>query len=105
MTPNGPDDRGSLPRLSGTSKNLPRHVRNAGTENMIQELALSPAVTAALAAADRSPGWNNRPRDVRRFDVGTCALYVVPYRRWAYRRQEQQTAAWWRTHMGEAGQA
>jgi hypothetical protein len=60
-------------------------------------------VTAALAAADRSPGWNNRPRDVQRFDMGTCALYVVPYRRWAYRRQEQQTAAWWRTHGREVG--
>ncbi len=103
MTPNGPDDRGSLPRLSGTSKNLPRAVCNAGAGNMTQDLALPPAVTAALAAADRSPGWNNRPRDVQRFDMGTCALYVVPYRRWAYRRQEQQTAAWWRTHGREVG--
>jgi hypothetical protein len=70
---------------------------------MARKTRLSPCVVAALAAADRSPGWNNRPRDVQRFDVGTCALYVVPYRRWAYRRQEQQTAAWWRVHGREVG--
>ena len=70
---------------------------------MTRKTRLAPDVLAALAAADRSPGWNNRPRDVQRFDVGTCALYVVPYRRWAYRRQEQQTAAWWRTHGREVG--
>lgn len=44
----------------------------------MRKTRLSPCVVAALAAADRSPGWNNRPRDVQRFDVGTCALYVVP---------------------------
>jgi hypothetical protein len=78
-------------------------VRDAGVENMPQDVALPSAVTAALTAADRSPGWNNRARDVQRFDVGTCALYVVPYRRWAYRRQEQQAAAWWRKHGREVG--
>lgn len=70
---------------------------------MTRKTRLSPRVVAALAAADRSPGWNNRPRHVQRFDVGTCVLYVVPYRCWAYRRQEQQTAAWWRVHEREAG--
>lgn len=83
---NGYGYRGSLPRLSGTSKNLPR------------------VVLAALSAADRSPGWNNRPRDVRRFKLGHCTLYVVPFRRWAYRRQEQQAAAWRRTHGQEVSQ-
>lgn len=70
---------------------------------MTRKTRLSPDVVAALAAADRLPGWNNRPRDVHRFDLGTCALYVVPYRCWAYRRQEQQTAAWWRAHGREVG--
>lgn len=59
----------------------------------------------ALAAANRSPGWNTRPREVKRFDLGACTLYIVPFRRWAYRRREQQTAAWWRTQNDEAGQA
>ena len=103
MIPNGPDDRGSLPRLSGTSKNLPKAVRVTGMGNMVNNLTLLHAVATALSAADRSPGWNNRPRDVQRFDVGTCALYVVPYRPWAYRRQEQQAAAWWRAHGREVG--
>ena len=69
---------------------------------MTRKPKLSPIVLAALAAAGRSPGWNNRPRDVQRFDLGHCALYVVPFRRWAYRRQEQQTAAWWHAQGGEA---
>lgn len=60
--------------------------------------ALPPPILSALAAADRSPGWNNRPRDVLCFELDACLLYVVPFRRWAYRRQEQQTTAWWRTH-------
>jgi hypothetical protein len=58
-------------------------------------------VLQALAEADRAPGWNNRSRDVRRFDIAGdfgrgCILYVVPFRRWAYRRQELATAAYWR---------
>ena len=48
----------------------------------------------ALGLTARTPGWNTRPRGVRRFDVGACVVYVVPFRRWAYRRQEQQEAAW-----------
>ena len=58
-------------------------------------------VTAALAEADRAPGWNNRRPDVRRFTLPgnfgrDCTLYVVPFRRWAYRRIEQQAAQWHR---------
>ena len=68
---------------------------------MTRNARLPVAVLAALAAADRSPGWNSRPRDVQRFDIGQFSLYVVPFRRWAYRRQEQQAAAWWRTHGRE----
>ena len=56
---------------------------------------LPPPILSALAAADRSPGWNNRSREVQRFELGHCVLYVVPFRCWAYRRQEQQTAAFW----------
>lgn len=51
-------------------------------------------IQQALAAADRKPGWNNRPREVKQFELGNCLLYVVPYRLWAYRRQELRTAAW-----------
>lgn len=62
---------------------------------------LSDDVLRALAEADRAPGWNNRSRDVRRFDLAGglghgCTLYVVPFRRWAYRRQELASAAYWR---------
>lgn len=72
---------------------------------MTRKNTLPPDVLAALAAADRSRGWNARPRDVQRFNLDACVLYVVPYRRWAYRRQEQQTAAWWREHGNEIAQA
>ncbi len=51
-------------------------------------------VLRALANADRSPGWNNRRGDVQRFEMGTCVLYVVPFRRWAYRRTERQAELW-----------
>jgi len=64
---------------------------------MTRKTPLPADVLAALAAADRKPGWNSRPRDVQQFELGCCALYVVPFRRWAYRRQEQLAAAWWRT--------
>lgn len=52
----------------------------------------------ALKSTERSPGWNNRPRDVRHFELRgprgeTCTLFVVPYRRWAYRRIERQAQA------------
>jgi hypothetical protein len=59
-------------------------------------------VLRALAEADRAPGWNNRSRAVRSFALmgnfgRGCTLHVVPFRRWAYRRQELATAAYWRT--------
>lgn len=72
---------------------------------MTQQTWLPKNVRAALVAADRSPGWNSRPRDVQQFELADCTLYVVPFRRWAYRRQEQQTAAWWRSQHDRAGQA
>ena len=63
-------------------------------------------VTAALAYAERSQGWNNRRGDVQRFTLPTvcghepCLLYVVPARRWAYRAWERQAAARQRQHGG-----
>ncbi len=59
-------------------------------------------VRMALAQADRTPGWNNRRGDVQRFTLlnvyghESCTLYVVPFRRWANRRQELASAAYWR---------
>lgn len=63
-------------------------------------------VLAALRDAKRSPGWNNRRDDVQRFTLPNryghepCLLYVVPCRRWAYRRWRKQVAAWQREHGG-----
>lgn len=62
---------------------------------------LADDVLQALADSGRTPGWNNRSRDVRRFELAGnfghgCTLHVVPFRRWAYRRQEMATAAYWR---------
>lgn len=56
-------------------------------------------VMHALREAGRSPGWNNRPRVVRRFLLAKpcgepCALFVVPFARWAYRRRDLGVAAW-----------
>lgn len=64
---------------------------------------LPDAVLRALAEANRAPGWNNRSREIRRFDVAGnfgrgCTLHVVPYRRFAYNRQERQGAAWHAQH-------
>ena len=56
-------------------------------------------VVKALREADRAPGWNNRSRDVRRFALGDCLLYVVPFRRFAYRRIELQAEAWHREQV------
>lgn len=56
---------------------------------------LPDGVTAALAYAARSPGWNNRRDDVQRFTLPNvygrepCILYVVPCRRWAYWRWQR----------------
>jgi hypothetical protein len=59
---------------------------------------LPAGVLNALAEAERVPGWNNRRRDIRCFELAgsfghCCTLYVVPFRRWAYRRIEKQAAA------------
>ncbi len=67
-------------------------------------------VLRALAEADRAPGWNNRARAIRRFDVPGdfgrgCVLYVVPYRRFAYHRQERMTADYWRAQGQSNGTA
>jgi hypothetical protein len=66
----------------------------------MKDTRLAPDVLRALAEAARTPGWNNRSRDVKRFDLAhpfgltPCTLYVVPVRRWAYRRRERQAEAW-----------
>ena len=54
-------------------------------------------VLRALEQAKRTAGWNNRRNTVQRFDLDSgfghgCTLYVVPYRRFAYRRQERMLA-------------
>jgi len=53
---------------------------------------LSDEVLKALRESGRGPGWNNRSANVRRFEIGCyglqCTLYVVPFRRWAYRRDQ-----------------
>ncbi len=67
---------------------------------------LSDDVTAALAYAERTQGWNNRRGDVHRFTLANryghepCLLYVVPARRWASRRWERQAAEWQKQHGG-----
>lgn len=66
-------------------------------------------VMNALKLAQRAPGWNLRPRDVRRFDLPGgyghgCTLLVVPFRRWAYRRAELQTAAYQEWAASKAGE-
>ncbi len=68
---------------------------------MTQRTNANDDMARAIEHAKRTPGWNNRARTVRRFDLPGgfghgCVLYVVPFRRWAYRRQEQATAAYWR---------
>ncbi len=69
---------------------------------------LSDDVVRALREADCVPGWNNRNREIRCFtvpgDFGRgCTLYVVPYRRFAYRRQELATAVRWREQGSPKG--
>lgn len=69
---------------------------------------LSDDVTAALAYAERTAGWNNRRGDVQRFKLANvyghepCLLYVVPARRWAYRRWDRQIAERQHLHGGTA---
>ncbi|HKR77510.1 MAG TPA: hypothetical protein VJR95_12690 [Rhodanobacter sp.] len=53
-------------------------------------------VMQAIERARRTPGWNNRCREVQRFELPnvsghvSCLLFVVPCRRWTYRRWERQ---------------
>ncbi|WP_157469037.1 hypothetical protein [Dyella thiooxydans] len=70
---------------------------------MKQKPGLSDDLRTALAAARRSPGWNSRPPTVKRFELEACTLYVVPFRRWAYRRREKRADAWWNERNGIAG--
>lgn len=63
------------------------------------KLILQDVVLRALTEASRAPGWNNRSREIRRFILPgnfgrDCTLYVVPYRRFAYHRQELGAACW-----------
>ena len=73
----------------------------------MKHTTLSDDVLRALANADRSPGWNNRPDTVSRFLLPNryghepCALYVIPARCWAYRRWEL-LAQTQRQHGGNA---
>lgn len=65
----------------------------------MKRLPLPADVKRALREADRGPGWNNRPRDVRRFLLtkpygDPCALFVVPFACWAYRRRDLLAAEW-----------
>jgi hypothetical protein len=46
----------------------------------------------ALVHADRTAGWNFRDMPIRTATVAGCAIYVVPAKLWAYRRQIQQVA-------------
>ncbi|HKV65625.1 MAG TPA: hypothetical protein VJN66_04515 [Rhodanobacteraceae bacterium] len=76
----------------------------------MKRIPLPDAVLRALTEADRAPGWNNRPRTIHRFDLAGdfgrgCTLYVVPFRRFAYRRQERMTADYWRAQGKPKGTA
>lgn len=55
-------------------------------------------VMRAIEQARRTPGWNNRSAKVQRFELAhpgnteCCVLFVVPCKRWAYRRWERRLA-------------
>lgn len=63
-------------------------------------------VLTALEQAKCTQGWNNRTGGVRTFELlncrghAPCRLYVVPARRWAYRRWERLVQE--RQHGGNA---
>jgi hypothetical protein len=63
-------------------------------------------VLTAIEQARRTAGWNNRRNEVQRFELANvyghapCVLYVVPCRRWAYRRMERCAAQWQRERGG-----
>lgn len=42
---------------------------------------------AALLEVQRRPGWNLRNTPVRKLAVGTCTVFVVPAKCWAYWRR------------------
>ena len=71
----------------------------------MKRIPLSSDLLRALSDANRSRGWNTRPDTVRLFELGACVLYVVPFRRWAYRRIERQAAEWRAQHRAPEGTA
>ncbi len=72
------------------------------------KLRLPDDVVQAIEQAKRTAGWNNRRGEVQRFELVNCygrkpcLLYVVPCRRWAYRRLERQAAEWQCQKGGDA---
>jgi hypothetical protein len=44
---------------------------------------------AEAALGIERPKQNGCARDVRRIELSSCTLYIVPFRRWACRRQAQ----------------
>ena len=71
---------------------------------------LSENVLRALTEADRTPGWNSRAPEIRRFEIAGnfgrgCTLYVVPFRRFAYQRQERLAAEFRRASTHSASSA
>lgn len=68
-------------------------------------------VIQAIEKAKRTPGWNNRRGDVRRFELVNlygrepCLLYVVPARRWAYQRWDKLRAERMREYRQPQGGA
>ena len=55
----------------------------------------------ALADCTRTPGWNMRRREIRRFTVGgkygaPCTLICVPAAFWVFHRAQAQADAWQR---------
>ena len=62
------------------------------------ESRITPEIRKALALTARARGWAMRDATIRRFEVGTCLLYIVPFRCWANRRMERQSEDWKRAH-------
>lgn len=59
-----------------------------GDENQIDDMQID--IERVLSMAGRGPGWNSRACIVRTIDLGTCTLYVVPFRCWANRRLDKE---------------
>lgn len=49
----------------------------------------------ALDAAKKTSALHKQDGTIRRFDLSGCTLFVVPFRRWAMRKQERLTAEFW----------